>query len=58
MVILSAICLISFALSSVFMDTYAVISLAVLQCLYADIDICRQEGNSMNNNNSFRPTEM
>lgn len=55
-VILTAIFFISFAMSSIFMDTYAVISIAVLQCLYTDVDICRQEGDALNNR--YRPAEM
>lgn len=57
-VILAVIFLISFAISSVFMDIYAVISLTILQCLYTDVDICRQnqEGDALNNR--YRPAEM
>jgi len=40
-VMLGIIFLISFAMSSVFMDTFAVISLTILQCLYTDVDICK-----------------
>ena len=39
-IILSIIMLISWALASVFMEVYSVLSLTVLQCLYADVDIC------------------
>lgn len=39
-VILAAIGLISFLMSSVFMDVYALVSLTILQCLYVDVDIC------------------
>jgi len=42
-VILALIFLISFALSSIFMDVYAIVSLSIFQCLYTDMDISRQQ---------------
>lgn len=39
-VILGVIFIISYALSAVFMEVYSIISLTILQCLYADVDIC------------------
>ena len=41
-VILAMIFLMSWALATVFMEVYSVTSLAILQCLYADVDICNQ----------------
>ena len=58
-VMLAIIMLISFVMSSIFMDVYAVISLTILQCLYTDVDICRQnrEANAIENG-QYRPAEM
>ena len=39
-IILAVIFIISWSLATVFMEVYSVTSLAILQCLYADIDIC------------------
>lgn len=39
-VILAVIFLISWTLATVFMEVYSITSLAILQCLYADVDIC------------------
>lgn len=47
----------SFLMANVFMEVYGVTSLAVLQCLYTDVDICNQnKEDPMNNGN--RPEEM
>jgi hypothetical protein len=39
--VLVVIFVISLSMSSVFMNLYDTTSLTVLQCLYADIDICK-----------------
>lgn len=57
-VMLSIIFLISFTMSSVFMDVYAIVSLTMLQCLYVDIDICNQNREPDVLNNRYRPAEM
>jgi len=43
-VILAVIFLISWALATVFMEVYSIVSLTVLQCMYADFDICFASG--------------
>jgi len=55
--ILAIIFLISLMMASVFMNLYDSTSLAVLQCLYADVDICHQTGEDPKNNMN-RPREM
>jgi len=40
--ILGIIFLISWGLSGIFMECYSIVSLTILQCLYADVDICKQ----------------
>jgi hypothetical protein len=55
--VLAIIFLISLSMASVFMNLYDTTSLTVLQCLYADMDICRQQGEDPQNN-SNRPREM
>ena len=32
----------SYLLASIFMSVYSIVSLALLQCLYADMDLCNQ----------------
>lgn len=49
-VILALIFLMSWALATVFMEIYSVTSLAILQCLYADVDICNQKNEDPYNN--------
>lgn len=49
-VILCLIFLLSWALASVFMEVYSIVSLAILQCLYADVDICNQNREDPMNN--------
>lgn len=39
--VLAIIFLISYMMSSVFMGLYDTTSLTILQCLYADVDICK-----------------
>jgi len=43
-VILSVIFLMSWAMATIFMEVYSTISLTVLQCMYADFDICNSSG--------------
>lgn len=56
-VILCVIFILSWALASIFMEVYSTVSLAILQCLYADVDICNQNRDDPMNN-QFRPAEM
>jgi len=56
-VILAVVFLISWALATIFMEVYSVVSLTVLQCMYADFDICAQN-NEDPYSYSFRPEEM
>jgi hypothetical protein len=44
-------------MATTFMEVYGGVSLAVLQCLYTDVDICNQEG-KVPMDNSNRPEEM
>lgn len=47
----------SYIMATTFMELYGGVSLAILQCLYADVDIANQEGkDAMDNSN--RPEEM
>jgi choline transporter-like protein 2/4/5 len=48
---------ISYLMASIFMSVYATTSLTILQCLYADVDICSQNGDDKYNS-KFRPAEM
>lgn len=49
-VILCVIFVLSWALASIFMEVYSVVSLAILQCLYTDVDICNQQREDPMNN--------
>lgn len=49
-VILAVIFLISWALATVYMEVYSVTSLALLQCLFADVDLCNQNHEDPLNN--------
>lgn len=49
--------MISYLMSSVFMRVYSMTSLTLLQCLYADVDICNQLGINKFENKR-RPKEM
>jgi hypothetical protein len=40
-VILCIIFLISWGLSSIFMECYSIVSLTILQCMYTDVEICK-----------------
>jgi choline transporter-like protein 2/4/5 len=40
--VLGVMFVISFTLATIFMEVYSCTSLAILQCLYADVDICNQ----------------
>jgi hypothetical protein len=44
-------------MAAVFMSVYSMTSLTLLQCLYADVDICNQLGNDKFTNKQ-RPKEM
>lgn len=47
----------SYMMATSFMQIYSGVSLAILQCLYTDVDICQQLGRvPMDNQN--RPDEM
>ena len=37
---------ISYLIASIFMGVYTIVSITVLQCMYTDIDICDQEGDT------------
>ena len=54
---LALIFLMSYMMATTFMEVYGGVSLAVLQCLYTDVDICNQEG-KVPMDNSNRPEEM
>lgn len=56
-VILCVIFVLSWAMASIFMEVYSIVSLSILQCLYADVDICNQNREDPMNN-QFRPEEM
>jgi len=56
-IILCVVFLLSWAMASIFMEVYSTISLSILQCLYADVDICNQNRDDPLNN-QFRPAEM
>lgn len=49
--------LMSYMMATTFMEVYGGVSLAILQCLYADVDICNQQGRPALDN-SNRPKEM
>lgn len=49
--------LMSYSMATTFMEVYGGVSLAILQCLYTDVDICNQEG-KVPMDNSNRPEEM
>lgn len=49
--------LISYVMATIFMTVYSTTSLAILQCLYADVDICDQSGGDKFES-SHRPREM
>lgn len=54
---LALIFLMSYMMATTFMEVYSGVSLAILQCFYADVDICNQTGKvPMDNRN--RPKEM
>ena len=53
----AVIFVISFMMASIFMDIFGSTSLACLQCLYADVDICNQKGDDPINSTA-RPKEM
>lgn len=55
-----ALCfLLSFMMASVFMDVYNTTSLAILQCLYTDVDILAQQDLDVDKfGGSHRPAEM
>ena len=53
----AVIFIISYLMASIFMAVYSVTSLTILQCLYADVDICEQE-NKDKFKNEQRPAEM
>lgn len=36
--------LLSYLMAAIFMSVYAITSLTLLQCLYADVDLCKQYG--------------
>lgn len=54
---LALIFLMSYLMATTFMEVYGGVSLAILQCLYADVDIANQEGR-VPMDNSNRPEEM
>jgi len=54
---LMLIYIMSYMMATTFMEVYAGVSLAILQCLYADIDICNQLG-KVPMDNANRPEEM
>lgn len=56
-VILSVIFIMSWALATIFMEVYSIVSLCILQCLYTDVDICRAQGEDPFDNR-YRPNEM
>ena len=37
---------ISYLIASVFMGVYTVVSITILQCMYTDVDICNQAGDT------------
>ena len=47
----------SYVMASIFMSVYATTSLTILQCLYADVDICSQN-NQDQYDSKHRPQEM
>lgn len=53
----AVIFVISFMMATIFMDIFGSTSLACLQCLYADVDICNQNGQDPINSTA-RPKEM
>jgi len=53
----AVIFVISFMMATIFMDIFGSTSLACLQCLYADVDICNQNGKDPINSTA-RPKEM
>lgn len=38
------VAVVSYVMASIFMSVYAITSLTLLQCLYADVDLCKQAG--------------
>lgn len=48
---------ISYIMASIFMSVYSITSLTLLQCLYADVDLCKQAGSDIWESKQ-RPTEM
>mmetsp|Transcript_5755 Transcript_5755/g.9854 ORF Transcript_5755/g.9854 Transcript_5755/m.9854 type:complete len:137 (-) Transcript_5755:41-451(-) len=55
--VLAIIFLISLMMANVFMEIYSSVSLSMLQCFYADVDICNQNHEDSLNSRS-RPEEM
>jgi hypothetical protein len=49
--------LMSYLVATVFMSVYSIISLTILQCLYADVDICCQDNKDIHDGR-HRPQEM
>ena len=47
----------SYLVATVFMSVYSIISLTILQCLYADVDICSQDSKDIYDGR-HRPQEM
>ena len=47
----------SYLVATVFMSVYSIISLTILQCLYADVDICNQDSKDIYDGR-HRPQEM
>lgn len=54
---LAVIFVMSYLVATVFMSVYSIISLTILQCLYADVDICNQNKEDVYDGR-FRPQEM
>ena len=54
---LAVIFVMSYVMGSVFMSVYSTASITLLQCLYADVDICHQQGREMYSSKN-RPREM
>ena len=49
--------LLSYLMASIFMQVYSITSLTILQCLYADVDLCIQDGTDQFSSQQ-RPREM
>lgn len=51
------VALLSYLMAAIFMSVYAITSLSLLQCLYADVDLCQQDGTDAMASKQ-RPAEM